>query len=113
MTATIFQLYRDCVVPHWLKTLTAFCSPAEQQFMEASMAYTAGKGYLSDKEYDDLKRELQDQNSKVVQQVCSRDLLESTAFSSQLGCTAQSMPTHPGILQFAVQQGMAPPGQSS
>ena len=51
--------------------LCATCSAAEQRFMEASMAYTEGKGYLSDDEYDALKAELREQNSKVVQQVGS------------------------------------------
>lgn len=41
--------------------------------MEAAMSYTAGKGFLSDDEYDALKRELQEQNSKVVQQVGDLD----------------------------------------
>lgn len=37
--------------------------------MEASMSYAEGKNYVSDEAYDELKRQLQEQNSKVVQQV--------------------------------------------
>ena len=37
--------------------------------MEASKAYAAGKPFLSDSEYDDLRAQLRTKNSKVVQQV--------------------------------------------
>lgn len=37
--------------------------------MEASLAFQAGKPFLSDEEYDELKQKLQKKNSKVVQQV--------------------------------------------
>ena len=37
--------------------------------MEASLAYAAGKPFLSDEQYDELKRKLRKQNSRVVQQV--------------------------------------------
>ncbi len=36
--------------------------------MEASLAYSAKKPILSDAEFDELKRKLRKQNSKVVQQ---------------------------------------------
>ena len=36
--------------------------------MQASMAAAAGKPMLSDEEYDDLKAQLRNKNSKVVQQ---------------------------------------------
>ena len=38
--------------------------------MQASMAATAGNPILSDEEYDDLKAQLRNKNSVVVQQVC-------------------------------------------
>ena len=37
--------------------------------MEASLAYAAGKPFLSDEQFDELKRKLRKQNSRVVQQV--------------------------------------------
>lgn len=37
--------------------------------MEASKAYAAGKPFLSDDQFDDLKKQLRDKNSKVVAQV--------------------------------------------
>ena len=37
--------------------------------MEATMAYQAGKPIVTDEEYDQLKRELRNKNSMVVQQV--------------------------------------------
>ena len=37
--------------------------------MEATLAYQAGKPIVSDEEYDNLRRELRNKNSKVVQQV--------------------------------------------
>lgn len=36
--------------------------------MQASMAAAAGKPMLSDEEYDDLKAQLRNKNSRVVQQ---------------------------------------------
>ena len=45
------------------------CSSTEQRFLEASMAYQAGKSIVSDEEYDQLKRELRMKNSMVIQQV--------------------------------------------
>lgn len=44
------------------------CSGTEQRFMQASMAAAAGKPMLSDEEYDDLKAQLRNKNSRVVQQ---------------------------------------------
>ena len=44
-------------------------SSTEQRFMEASLAYAAGKPFLSDEQFDELKRKLRKQNSRVVQQV--------------------------------------------
>ena len=46
------------------------CSGTESRFMQASMAATAGKPIISDEEYDDLKAQLRNKNSVVVQQVC-------------------------------------------
>ena len=40
--------------------------------MEASLSFQAGKPFLSDEEYDELKQKLQKKNSKVVQQVILR-----------------------------------------
>ena len=60
----------------------AILSSTEQRFMEASMAYAAGKPFLSDDEYDDLKRKLRQKNSKVVQQVRRRPIL----FCAPLPC---------------------------
>lgn len=37
--------------------------------MEASKAYVAGKPFLSDEQFDDLKQQLRTKNSKVVSQV--------------------------------------------
>ena len=45
------------------------CSTTEQRFLEATMAYQAGKPIVTDEEYDQLKRELRNKNSMVVQQV--------------------------------------------
>ena len=36
--------------------------------MQASMAAAAGKPMMSDEEYDDLKAQLRNKNSRVVQQ---------------------------------------------
>ena len=44
-------------------------STTEQKFLEASLAYQAGKSIVSDEEFDRLKAELRKKNSKVVQQV--------------------------------------------
>jgi hypothetical protein len=46
----------------------ALRSSTEQRFMEASLAYSAKKSILSDAEFDELKRKLRKQYSKVVQQ---------------------------------------------
>ena len=45
------------------------CSSTEQRFLEASLAFQAGKPIVSDEEYDTLKDQLRKKNSKVVQQV--------------------------------------------
>ena len=62
------------------------CSVVEQRFLEATMAYQAGKPIVSDEEYDQLKRQLRNKNSMVVQQVrspcCCQSL--SWACSSQI-----------------------------
>ncbi len=47
------------------------CSSTEQRFLEASLAFQAGKSIVSDEEYDSLKDQLRKKNSKVVQQVCT------------------------------------------
>ncbi len=44
-------------------------SSTEQRFMEASKAYVAGKPFLSDDQFDDLKKQLRDKRSIVVAQV--------------------------------------------
>lgn len=41
--------------------------------MEASKAYVAGKPFLSDEQFDDLKQQLRTKNSKVVSQVLVPD----------------------------------------
>ena len=41
--------------------------------MEVSLAYAAKKPIVTDEEYDQLKTELRDQNSKVTQQVCAEN----------------------------------------
>lgn len=46
----------------------SLCSGTEQRFMQASMAAAAGKPMMSDEEYDDLKAQLRNKNSRVVQQ---------------------------------------------
>ena len=58
----------DGGLPCFFKTLL-LCSTVEQKFMEATLAYQAGKPIVSDEEYDNLRRELRNKNSKVVQQV--------------------------------------------
>ena len=50
-------------------TFSYACSTTEQRFLEASMAYQAGKPIVSDEEFDQLKRELRMKNSMVIQQV--------------------------------------------
>ena len=51
--------------------LIANDSKDEQRFMEASMAYSAGKKMMSDDDFDNLKKRLKRKNSKVVSQVGS------------------------------------------
>lgn len=46
-----------------------FYRVAEQKFLEASLAYSKGKSIMSDKEYDDLKLELKQQDSFVTSEV--------------------------------------------
>lgn len=50
------------------KCLHLSCSGTEQRFMQASMAAAAGNPMLSDEEYDELKAQLRNKNSRVVQQ---------------------------------------------
>ena len=59
--------------------LSCMCSGTEQRFMQASMAATAGKPIITDEEYDDLKAQLRNKNSVVVQQV----RLAATGFSAR------------------------------
>ncbi len=63
------------------------CSSTEQRFLEASLAFQAGKPIVSDEEYDVLKDSLRKKNSIVVQQVCSKRQL----FSSNLTCISLSL----------------------
>lgn len=49
-------------------------STTEQKFLEASLAYQAGKPMVSDEEYDQLKAQLRKKNSVVVQQVLAATL---------------------------------------
>ena len=51
--------------------------------MEASLAYSAKKPILSDAEYDELKKKLRKQNSRVVQQ--ARALFAAGHLMMQLG----------------------------
>ena len=53
------------------RCLIANDSKDEQRFMEASMAYSAGKKMMSDDDFDNLKKRLKRKNSKVVSQVGS------------------------------------------
>ncbi len=58
----------------------------EQRFMEASMAYSAKKPIMSDADYDDLKKKLRKQNSRVVQQArwaCGRTPVHWTQNNSR------------------------------
>lgn len=50
----------------WEGSKVVILSAEEQKFMEACLAYQAGKPFLSDKEFDDLKVELKKQSSKVA-----------------------------------------------
>ncbi|CAK0745715.1 hypothetical protein CVIRNUC_001639 [Coccomyxa viridis] len=52
----------------WAGSKVAVLSTVEQKFMEATLAYQAGKPIVTDEEYDNLRRELRNKNSKVVQQ---------------------------------------------
>ena len=47
--------------------------------MEATMAYQAGKPIVTDEEFDQLRRELRNKNSIVVQQVWSLCILNGHA----------------------------------
>ncbi len=62
------------------------CSSTEQRFLEASLAFQAGKPIVSDEQYDALKDSLRKKNSIVVQQVSSKRQL----FSSNLTCSGFS-----------------------
>ena len=55
------------------------CSSSEQKFLEASMAYSAGRPIMNDAEYDALKNDLKQSNSLVAIGVGS-------------GCSAQCCP---------------------
>ncbi|XP_024524487.1 PGR5-like protein 1B, chloroplastic [Selaginella moellendorffii] len=50
----------------WEGSNVVILSPDEQRFMEASLAYAAGKRLMSDEEYDRLKLKLKKSNSKVA-----------------------------------------------
>jgi len=50
----------------WQGSRVVILSPEEQKFMEAVQAYYAGKPFLSDAEFDELKRQLKKSNSKVT-----------------------------------------------
>ncbi|CAL8460669.1 g199 [Coccomyxa elongata] len=52
----------------WAGSKVAVLSSTEQRFLEASLAFQAGKPIVSDEEYDALKDSLRKKNSKVVQQ---------------------------------------------
>lgn len=52
----------------WQGSKVVMLSPDEQRFMEASLAYTAGKPAISDEEYDKLKSKLRVQGSQVAVQ---------------------------------------------
>lgn len=45
------------------------CRTAEQKFLEASLSYSTGNPLLTDKEYDELKKELKQQDSFVTSAV--------------------------------------------
>ena len=73
--------------------LTAPCpwhgSTTEQKFLEASLAYQAGKSIVTDEEYDRLKSELRKKNSKVVQQVRSRGFSAAAGAARRFGATLE------------------------
>lgn len=50
----------------WEGSTVVVLSEAEQKFLEASMAYNAGKPIMADADYDKLKKELKQQNSTVA-----------------------------------------------
>ncbi|KDO63647.1 hypothetical protein CISIN_1g019981mg [Citrus sinensis] len=50
----------------WEGSSVVMLSSAEQKFLEASMAYVAGKPIMSDEEYDKLKQKLKMEGSEIV-----------------------------------------------
>lgn len=56
--------------------------------MEATMAYQTGKSIVTDEEFDQLKRELRNKNSMVVQQV------RLPGLPLWITCTAMCQPSH-------------------
>lgn len=65
MTDEEFENLKDELV--WAGSQVAVLSSAEQRFLEAMMSYGKGSPILSDDEFDELKGELKEQNSMVVQ----------------------------------------------
>jgi len=74
----------------------ACSSSTEQKFMEASLAYQAGKPILSDSEFDDLKGQLRMKKSKVVQQVRLGHMRPPRANGSSCCCGAGRYRGAPG-----------------
>lgn len=64
MSDVEFDLLKDELL--WSGSKVAILSTNEKRFLEASMAYNAGKPILSNKEYDDLKATLRKENSVVT-----------------------------------------------
>lgn len=70
----------------WISCISLSCSGTEQRFMQASMAAAAGKPMLSDEEYDDLKAQLRNKNSRVVQQASFVCTQHSNLVSPNIQC---------------------------
>ncbi|CAI5473484.1 unnamed protein product [Closterium sp. Yama58-4] len=64
MTNEEFDLLKEELL--WEGSQVVVLSKDEQKFMEASLAYQAGKPFMNDREYDELKRKLKAKGSKVA-----------------------------------------------
>lgn len=51
----------------WEGSSVVMLSPDEQKFLEASMAFAAGKNIMTDEEFDQLKLRLKQESSSIVQ----------------------------------------------
>ena len=64
MSDAEFDLLKDELL--WNGSKVAILSTNEKRFLEATLAFNAGKPILSNKEYDDLKLQLKKENSAVT-----------------------------------------------